>query len=124
MLQQQHHSGPLPAPETLARYDQLIPGVAARIVRMAEREQEHAISQQQLALQSDVSARAKALSLHARGQVFALILALAGIGASVGLALTGHDWVAGVIAGSVIVALATAFLGTRSKETPADKQQS
>lgn len=37
---QSHHqySGPLPKPEDLAKYEQVIPGAAERIIKMAERE--------------------------------------------------------------------------------------
>lgn len=35
------HRGPLPDPETYAGYEHVLPGSAERILRMAEREQEH-----------------------------------------------------------------------------------
>lgn len=38
-LIEKHHSGPLPAPEDLAHYDQIVPGGAERIFQMTEREQ-------------------------------------------------------------------------------------
>lgn len=34
---QHHYSGPLPHPETLAKYDQIVPGAAERIITMAEK---------------------------------------------------------------------------------------
>jgi uncharacterized membrane protein len=34
-------SGPLPPPEALARYNDVLPGAAERIVAMAEKQQEH-----------------------------------------------------------------------------------
>lgn len=34
---QQHYSGPLPQPEALAKYDQIVPGAAERIIKMAEK---------------------------------------------------------------------------------------
>lgn len=40
-VQQEHYSGPLPHPEALARYDEIVPGSAERIIRMAEKEMEH-----------------------------------------------------------------------------------
>jgi uncharacterized membrane protein len=33
----QHHQGPLPSPEVLAQYEKTMPGLADRIVKMAER---------------------------------------------------------------------------------------
>lgn len=35
------YSGPLPKPEDLAKYEQVIPGAAERIIKMAEREMQH-----------------------------------------------------------------------------------
>lgn len=36
-----YHSGPLPDPATLERYDLLVPGTAERIIRMAEEQSAH-----------------------------------------------------------------------------------
>lgn len=47
------HSGPLPAPEDLARYDQLLPGTAERIIAMAELEQNHRVSMERDAMEAD-----------------------------------------------------------------------
>ncbi len=35
------HQGPLPTPESLLHYDQVCPGAADRIIRMAEKEQDN-----------------------------------------------------------------------------------
>ncbi len=40
-VSQQHYSGPLPRPEDLAKYDQIVPGAAERIIKMAEKEMQH-----------------------------------------------------------------------------------
>lgn len=40
-VSQQHYSGPLPKPEDLAKYDQVVPGAAERIISMAEKEMQH-----------------------------------------------------------------------------------
>lgn len=36
-----HHSGPIPDPMTLERYDQILPGAAERIIKMAEDQSTH-----------------------------------------------------------------------------------
>ena len=41
ITQVQQWSGPLPAPESLAKYDSVVPGSAERILAMAEKEQNH-----------------------------------------------------------------------------------
>lgn len=47
------HRGPLPAPETLQKYNSIFPGLADRIVCMAEREQANRISTNQDAVVID-----------------------------------------------------------------------
>jgi len=39
LAQSKFHQGPLPAPEDLFRYEQVCPGAADRIIKMAEKEQ-------------------------------------------------------------------------------------
>lgn len=69
----QEHSGPLPAPWTLADYEKLEPGAADRIIVMAEQQQAHDHSMEKAAQTHDNS-------MSTRGQIFALIVALAGLG--------------------------------------------
>src|SRR3989344_3489230 len=40
-IERNYHSGPLPAPETLQKYNQILPGLADRIVKMAENQSIH-----------------------------------------------------------------------------------
>lgn len=40
-VQQTQISGPIPAPEIIAGYERILPGSADRIIKMAEKEQEH-----------------------------------------------------------------------------------
>lgn len=40
-------SGPLPHPQTLRQYDEVLPGAAERILRMAEKQQDHRIGMDQ-----------------------------------------------------------------------------
>jgi uncharacterized membrane protein len=47
------HIGPLPAPDDLARYNEIVPGVAERIVTMAENDHRHQIAMDQASLASD-----------------------------------------------------------------------
>lgn len=47
----------MPAPEDLARYDELLPGAAERILSMAEREQHHRTHLERLKLEADIRHR-------------------------------------------------------------------
>lgn len=54
---QQFRQGPLPAPQELLQYDQLLPGSADRIIAMAEREQAHRINVEDLAHRAEIRHR-------------------------------------------------------------------
>ncbi len=50
------------------------------------------------------------------GLFFALIIAFAGLGVAAYLAISGHDWVAGVIGGTTLVGLVTAFIAGKKSD--------
>jgi len=77
---QEFRAGPLPDPEDLARFDQVVPGLANRIVGMAEENQKDR-------LRSNATMR----RTIAMGQVFAFIVSISAIGAGTYLASLGHN---------------------------------
>lgn len=60
------HSGWLPSPKVLHQYEEILPGLAERIVALPEREQAHRHKVVEAAFDKDSS-------LKARGQAFALV---------------------------------------------------
>lgn len=54
LVQQESFSGPLPHPRHLAQYDEILPGLAERIVCMTESNLDHAQRMQEKALDSDI----------------------------------------------------------------------
>ncbi|MDB0600476.1 DUF2335 domain-containing protein [Tenacibaculum maritimum] len=110
LIQEKSHSGPLPDAETLIQYDSVIPGGADRIMKMAEKQQSHRISIETKVVSSQ-SSQSKL------GQVFGLIIGLAGIGCGTYLASVGQDVVGGIIAGGTVVSLVSVFvLGKKSSK--------
>ncbi|PJK07994.1 hypothetical protein CO610_07465 [Lysobacteraceae bacterium NML95-0200] len=99
-------SGPLPSPRVLAQFNDIVPGAAERILKMAEEEGRHARDMEAETLQ-------KVWRGQLLGQVFALVVALAGMGASTVLALKGHDGVAAILAGTTVTVVVGAFLKRR-----------
>ena len=98
-------SGPLPPPAMYSEYERALPGSAERILAMAEKEQDHRIKWEGIAL--NTSAREAKL-----GQWLGFAIAVACIGAAIFLAVSGHDVVAGIIAlGAGAVGLVGRFLG-------------
>lgn len=103
MIQEHSHSGPLPDAETLKKYDSVIPEGADRIMKMAEKQQEHRMSIEK----SVISSQSKQSFL---GQLFGLIIGLIGIGCGTFLAYTGQATVGGIIAGGTVVSLVSVFV--------------
>lgn len=106
---EQHYSGPLPRPEDLAKYDQIVPGAAERIINMAEREMDHRHK-------TDNKTTKNIVRVTLLGIIFAFIsvLILSGL---VGYALyKGFDSVAASIAVGSIAAVAGVFIFFKSKQ--------
>jgi uncharacterized membrane protein len=91
--------GPLPHPDSLRAFERTCPGAADRIIRMAEKEQDHRHAT------SD-----RRLGITERGQHYGLTIGLAGLGVTAILGLWGAPWVAAVIGTVDIVGLVSLFV--------------
>jgi len=94
-------AGPLPHPSLYREYDEILPGAAERILRMAEKEQD--------SLHRDRRSGRRADSLRTSG---AILVSLALVGGGVWVAWLGYPW------GSIpfaVALVAGAFLG-RTKD--------
>jgi uncharacterized membrane protein len=96
-------SGPLPPSEELAAYNKLIPNGADRVMAMAEKQQDHRIEIEKVAVTSQQNQ-------GERGQIFALIIAVIAILASVGVTLMGHETAGSILGGSTVVSLVAIFV--------------
>ena len=85
------------------QYEDVLQGSAERILSMAEKEQDHRIDWESVALGA-ASREAK------RGQWMGFFVVIICIGSTVLLAMSGHQWVAGIIAGTCAVGLVGRFL--------------
>ncbi len=68
-IRAQHFQGPIPPPEILAKYEEIVPGAAERIIAMAELQGEHRRSLEKVVVNKDIG-RAT------RGQIFAFLIAM------------------------------------------------
>ncbi|MBO7537812.1 MAG: DUF2335 domain-containing protein [Prevotella sp.] len=102
-MEQRMYSGPLPPADEIAAYEQTCKGAANRIISMAEQSLSNRITNEQFIIRED----AKQVS---RGQILGFLLAIFFGGIAFALGLQGHDVLAGIIAGSDIVALAVIFV--------------
>ena len=78
------HGGPLPAPNVLGQYDQIVPGAAERIVAMAESQANHRQKLELIAVKS--GSRDSLLGL-----IFGLIIGLSAIIGSVLTIMSGKE---------------------------------
>jgi uncharacterized membrane protein len=102
------HRGPLPDPETLAAYNQLIPNGAERCMGLVEREAAHRHTQEDRLVHTH-------LGLARDGQRIGAFLVVLLAGLATALGFKGHDWLAGTVFGTTIVAVVTVFvLGRRT----------
>ncbi len=77
------YRGPLPPPEILARYNEIHPGLADRIVQMAERQQGHRIDLEKKSVYGEVDRSREALRL-------AFIVTVVIVAGAIYLLATGH----------------------------------
>lgn len=101
------HIGPIPPPQLLVGYGQVDASFPNRIMVMAE---------QNAQTERKTAERAQTFALIERlvARAFGLIFAGGAIGVSAYLALSGHDAVAGVIAGTTVIAVTAALIRGKS----------
>ncbi|WP_304455681.1 DUF2335 domain-containing protein [Nocardiopsis sp. YSL2] len=106
-------SGPLPQPSILREYDEILPGLADRIVSMAESEQKH---RHRI---DEVDSRMP-FEIAKRGQRYGMTSVILVISLSAILVFLGHPTAAVGLASAVLVALAAVFVtgqfSSRKKE--------
>jgi uncharacterized membrane protein len=106
------YSGPIPPPNILIKYEEIQPGFADRIIKMAEKQGEHRQSLELKVINSDISIRNK-------GQYFAFILGLISIISGTFLIYSGKNIQGFIVLITSLGSLVTAFMYgtyTRSKE--------
>lgn len=107
------HSGPLPDPASLDRYNQIVPDAAERIIRMAEQNADHVRSVEMLAINAEIEDNKQRHNEVKIGQFAGLI----SVGMSFSLAgyalFLGHAAVAGTICSATVIGLVTVFVTGR-----------
>lgn len=103
-------SGPIPPPEILKGYNEVVQNGAERIISMAEKQSAHRMQLEDFAVKEE-------LTQSRRGQVFGFTLGIVGMGLATTLAIYGHDTVAGIFGTTTIIGLVTVFvLGKKSQQ--------
>lgn len=120
MMRQTSYRGPLPHPEILKEYENILPGAAERILMMAEKQQKHRMSMEETIVKSQTTQ-------SKNGQIWGGFLTVLFGALSLGFALLGYPTLAGVTLTTTIIALATIFvLGkkTNSEKTDENNKES
>ena len=110
-------SGPLPPPEVLKKFDEVVPGAAERIIKMAEGQFTHRVELEKKVINSDIDNSRK-------GQLFGFIIAIIGLVFSFILIIVGYQLVGGILGGTTLVALVSVFVyGTTSRRNERRQKQ-
>lgn len=108
------HSGPLPAPDDLARYEAISPGAADRIISMAEANMNHRHTMDRTIVASEYG-------LRTRGQWLALVALIVMLAVIAFTFWIGHPIEATVLGGGTLVTVTGMFLA-RDKEPKAEDE--
>jgi uncharacterized membrane protein len=92
-------SGPLPPPQILGQYDEVLPGAAERILRMAEKQQDHRIGVDQSGIRRANWGLGAGYSLSVMGLISTTFLVM-----------HGHDVAGSVLGGSTFLSLVSTFV--------------
>ena len=114
-------SGPLPHPEILKGYNEAVPGAAERIIKMAEKRLDHKIQLENNGFQLGDFAIKEQFRQSKRGQSFAFVVALFGLGLAGLLAYLDSEIVAGILASTTILGLVAVFANGKKEQEKQNK---
>jgi len=107
-------SGPLPPPQVLQGYEDILPGAAERILQMAEQEQSHRHA-------FDNELGRSVTRQQERGQVFAFVLGAGALGLAAFMVWSGHPGYAITTTIAAIGTLAASLIYRRRAKSPAEE---
>lgn len=111
-----YRSAPLPPPEELNKYNDVVQNGAERIIKMAENQQQHRMNLEVMAVTSQ-------LKESSRGQIFGFIIGLAGIIGSLVIANNGFETAGSIIGSTSLVGLVSVFvLGKKYQKNNLEKK--
>lgn len=117
-LMQRQYSGPIPPPEMLQEYNNIVPDAAERILAMAEAGAKHQREIEAGLLVADREADKRRHTEVLRGQLFAGGAVVVAFSVSALALFLGYPTVASIIGGATVVSLVTVFM-TGRKQPPA-----
>ena len=114
--QETRFSGPIPPPQDLKHYDDIVPGAAKIIIEMADRQAKHRQELEKKVINSDVKNSSK-------GLIFGLIIGVVGMLSGVYVIYLGHVLSGTFIGGGTIASLVSTFVyGSRGRRKEREKK--
>lgn len=108
-------SGPIPPPEIMQGYENILKGSADRILSMAENQATHR-------MEIEKSVVKRSLNQKTFGLIMGSVIALVILGITVYFAVLGLVWLAGVLATTTFVAALTILILGRTPSNKDDKE--
>ena len=116
--------GPIPPPQILDKYNQILPGAADRILKMAEKEQSHRHEMQEKLVESQASDFRQDRNEKRLGQIFGFAIGVVSIISGSVTAIQGAPWAGGFIGSAGVVGLVSVFVvGRRDQQDSQTFQQ-
>lgn len=100
---QRSFSGPLPPPEVLEKFNEVVPGSAERIIKMAEDQFIHRSGLENKVIDSDIVT-------SKRGQILGFVIAIVGLVVSLVAIINGSQLAGSVIGGGTLASLVGVFM--------------
>ena len=121
-MQSHEYSGPIPPPELLIAFEQVLPGLAERIVKSSEVEAEHRRFIQRTTLLEEIKLRNRPYDERRLGQILGFSIGVIAIVAGVIASYLGHPITGGFVGTGGVLGLVTAFLFSKSTK-PKEKDE-
>jgi uncharacterized membrane protein len=102
----QQFSGPLPPPEHLREYEQIVPGAAERLIKMAEDQSVHRRGLENRVIDAQIRQ-------SDRGQWMAVAVAMLFLAGSIWVTLAGFPWVGSILGGTTVASLVGIFITSK-----------
>src|SRR3989338_5638440 len=103
MVVHQSFSGPLPPPEVLQKFEEVVPGSADRIIKMAEGQFAHRIDLEKKVISSDIQQ-------SKYGQILGFVIAIAGLLVAMVVTIQGYQAAGSIIGGATLASLVGVFM--------------
>lgn len=102
-------SSPLPPPQILREYEEIVPGSAQTILLRVEKQANHRMEIERRIVEVETK-------LPIRGQIFALVLGLSSVSGALICAYLGQPAIGSVLGGVGLINVVAAFLRRNTKE--------